>query len=83
LSLATPPRALGDAVAAERRRVWVDERHGWAEVPIYRGAELHPGHHFAGPAIVDEHTTTILVGPGDACSVDAAGNFALAIGGAA
>jgi N-methylhydantoinase A len=83
LSLATPPCALGDAAAAERRRVWVDERHGWAEVPIYRGAELHPGHHFAGPAIVDERTTTIFVGPGDACSVDAFGNFALAIGAAA
>jgi N-methylhydantoinase A len=83
LSLATPPCALGYAAAAERRRVWVDERHGWAEVPIYRGAELHPGHHFAGPAIVDERTTTIFVGPGDACSVDAFGNFALAIGAAA
>jgi N-methylhydantoinase A len=55
----------------------VDARRGWAEVPIYRGNQLAPGHGFTGPAIVEEQTTTVLIGAGDALTVDAAGNFVI------
>jgi N-methylhydantoinase A len=80
LALAAPPRAMGPAVCAEQRQVWVDQSRGWQDVPIYRGTELAPGHTMVGPAIVDEQTTTVLVGPGDTLTVDAAGNFAIEIG---
>ncbi len=77
LAAAAPPRADGPAIAAEDRRVWVDARRGWADVPIYRGATLGPGHGFAGPAIIEEQTTTVLVGAGDMLAVDASGNFVI------
>ena len=38
-----------------------------------------PGHAVAGPAIVNEQTTTILVGAGDRLDVDAAANFNITI----
>jgi N-methylhydantoinase A len=80
LAPTAPPRAMGPAVATERRRVWLDAESGWVEMPVYRGVELMPGHEIAGPALIEERTTTVLIGAGDRCSVDAAGNFAVAIG---
>lgn len=80
LAVAAPPGAEKPATAAERRRVWVDAARGWAEVPVYGGADLAPGHRLHGPAIVDEQTTTVLVGPADVLRVDAAGNFVIELG---
>lgn len=57
------------------RRAWIDARTGWRETPVYAGADLHPGHGFAGPAIVEEDTTTLLVGADDRLDVDAFGNY--------
>lgn len=58
----------------ETRLVWhgVD---GWHQTPIYSGAEIRPGHHISGPALIEAHTTTVLAGPGDYLWVDDDGNF--------
>ena len=80
LRLVEPKASEGVPSAAGRRRVWIDPRRGWQEIPIYRGRDLAPGHAFAGPAIVDEQTTTILIGAGDTLTVDGAGNFVIEIG---
>ncbi|MBM5810897.1 MAG: hydantoinase/oxoprolinase family protein [Gammaproteobacteria bacterium] len=57
--------ALGpaDASAARRgnRRAWFDG--GFVEAPVYDGLALVPGHHVAGPAIVVQPTTTVVVPP--------------------
>ena len=58
-----------------RRRVWIDEARGWREVPVYAGSGLAPGHRVAGPAMVEEATTTVFVGADDELEVDGAGNF--------
>jgi N-methylhydantoinase A len=79
LEAARPPKAGTAATPVERRRVWVDRRQGWQEVPIYEGASLAPGHTIVGPAIVNEATTTVLVGAGDTLTVDAAANFSFAL----
>jgi N-methylhydantoinase A len=73
------PSAVAAAQPRQRRTVWIDEASGWRDTPIYAGAELLPGHTFKGPAIVDEKTTTLLVGMGDRLDVDAAGNFSIAL----
>ena len=58
----------------EMRSVWHGTQ-GWQETPVYDGAEIRPGHRLLGPALVEELTTTVLVGPGDALWVDDDGNF--------
>ena len=70
---AQPPRAL------ETRPVW-HGGDGWLDTPVYDGAEIRPGHRIAGPALIEEHTTTVLAGPGDTLAVDADGNFFIDIG---
>ena len=66
---ARPPKPHGT------RRVHLPGRVAPASVPVYRGGNLDPGATIAGPAIVEEATTTVLV-PADAtATVDALGNY--------
>lgn len=55
------------------------EAEGWIETPIYRGDDLRPGCRLSGPAIIEERTTTVLLGPDDVLDVDRAGNFAIEV----
>jgi N-methylhydantoinase A len=64
-------------VAAAKRRIYLDRQRGWAEVPIYRGADLAAGHALAGPLVIEEHTMTLFAGPDDHVTVDATGNYLL------
>ncbi|MFI5012001.1 MAG: hydantoinase/oxoprolinase family protein [Hyphomicrobiales bacterium] len=75
LEPSAPPRAEAPARPREARRVWIDAASAWRETPIYNGADLAPGHSIVGPAVVDEETTTILIGVGDELLVDASGNY--------
>ncbi len=50
---------------------------GRALAPIYRGERLRPGAAIAGPAIIEEPTTTIVVYPGLSATLSAAGNYIL------
>jgi len=52
-----------------------------APTPIFRGAALRPGARIAGPAIIEEPTTTIVVTPGLSAELSAAGNYILHCGG--
>lgn len=49
-----------------------------SDTPIYRASDLSPGHRISGPAIIEEPTTTLVVGPGDTVIVSAAGSYLLA-----
>lgn len=69
--------ATGTPRAAETRRVFIDRHAGWADVPVYRGADLGAGHALTGPLIIEEHTTTLYAGPDDRVSVDKAGNYVI------
>jgi N-methylhydantoinase A len=62
----------------ERRSAFLDG--GLADVDVYRGADLKPGHRLDGPALIDEETTTVLVGPEDKLEVDMANNFMIHLG---
>ena len=66
------------AVPFETRPVYAETLGKFLDTPVYRGADLSYGQRFAGPAIVEEATTTILVGPGDNVSVDALNNYVIA-----
>ena len=64
----------------ERRAVYLDAKHGWAEIDVYRGSELHRRHRLPGPLLIEEQTTTVLVGPRDIVEVDEADNFVIEVG---
>jgi len=82
-SVQTPSPAIGRgfaaptvaARAARRRRANLGG--GYQETDIFTGSELRPGHEVAGPAIIEETFTTIVVYPGWKAHVDDAGDYEL------
>jgi len=61
----------------ERRRAYLDIRAGWQDTDVYNYSVLGAGHAFAGPAIVEAPTTTVVVPPGTSAAVDRLGNLIL------
>jgi len=47
------------------------------DTPVYDWDRMEPGHKLAGPALVDDRTTTVLVPPGFKCEVDPYRNLVL------
>ncbi len=64
-----PSGAPGEPVG--RRQVWFDE--GPTDCAIYRREDLVAGQEIAGPAIVEELDSTILIDPGGAMRISAEG----------
>jgi N-methylhydantoinase A len=77
VNLASSAQAAGSIEAARRgsRRCLFDGKA--VETPAYDWDRMEPGHRVAGPALIDDKTTTVLVVPGFSCEVDAYGNLVL------
>jgi N-methylhydantoinase A len=69
----TVPRPFG------HRRAYMGEGQGFAETPVYRRSELAPGSSLAGPAIIEEATSTTVVLPGDGLTVGPTGELIVRI----
>jgi N-methylhydantoinase A len=69
------PTVGGTPQPIEERPVYFAQARGRIAARIYRGCDLAPSAELAGPAIVEEDTTSIVVGPDDVCRVDAFGNY--------
>jgi N-methylhydantoinase A len=79
LKLSEIPAATGGAAQAIKRRrpmLW-DLRKGYEETVVFDGARLAAGHRLAGPAIVEEAATTVVIPPDYACAVDKIKNYIL------
>jgi N-methylhydantoinase A len=82
-SVDTPAPVIGSgssaprvaATVAKTRRANLGE--GYQETNIYLGTDLQPGYEIAGPAIIEETFTTIVVYPGWKAHVDDAGDYEL------
>ena len=61
------------APAARQREIFLDGRN-WAAA-VYDRNDFYPGFKFAGPAIVEQYDTTVLVTPEFLVSVDTYGNL--------
>jgi N-methylhydantoinase A len=53
-----------------QRPAYFPEADGFVATPIYDRYKLAPGATFAGPAIVEERESTVIVGPGARCRID-------------
>jgi N-methylhydantoinase A len=76
-----PPAARREDAAASgeapRRRVAFFPELGEVEIPVHLGEQLAPGTSVAGPALVIEPETTIVVYPGWTAHVTELGNYRL------
>lgn len=52
---------------------------GFVDTPIYRIADVGPGHSISGPAIIERPDTTIVVGPGQAAEMEKYGNIIIEV----
>jgi N-methylhydantoinase A/oxoprolinase/acetone carboxylase beta subunit len=57
------------------RSVYLSDRHGFVDTPIYERRRLGRGTRLEGPALVEERECTTFVGPGASAAVDEWGNL--------
>ena len=79
-TLASPPAAVGDGQSSalkQERQVLLPGAATLAIVPVYEGDRFGEGLRINGPAVVDEHDTTLFVPPGWACERDGYSNYNL------
>ncbi len=76
-SVASRARGVGEALEGTSAAFFRD--HGALETPRYDGALLPPETEIAGPAIILEPTTTVVVYPGSTVTVTPLGNYLLNI----
>lgn len=62
-----------------RRKVYFGAQAGWVDTNIYRRAQLGAGEVLAGPAIVEEMSSTLVLQPGQTLRVDVLGNLVAAV----
>jgi N-methylhydantoinase A len=74
-----PTRATATAYTPQpqRRRPCHFGPDGTVDTPIFDAAALEPGAVIAGPAIIEEPTTTAVIYPGDSAAVSASRNYLL------
>jgi N-methylhydantoinase A len=75
------PTAGGLADALKHRRpVYFAETDGYVETPVYDRYRLRPGDGMAGPAIIEERESTLVLGPAARATVAANANILVEIG---
>ena len=70
-----------DPCAARRgvRRVYFEEQGGFTETPIYDGRRIRCGNVLAGPCVIEEPATTIVVYPGQTARLTEYDQYEIAI----
>ncbi len=82
IRLSKPPKPLRKRIAARKPKPWARRAAYFGpedlrKTPVFRGSELAPGAVIAGPAIIEEPTTTIVVYPKMSASVSPSGHYIL------
>ncbi len=78
-TIATSAGDVGDAVIGSRQ-VYFDKARGWCEASVYDRARLPVGSKVAGPAVIEEMSSTSIVFPDQTARIDAAGNLVIRFG---
>jgi N-methylhydantoinase A len=69
------PKQRGTAKPKGKRKVYIHEKGGMTNVPVYDGATMGAGAKVPGPAVIEEETTTILLLPRQTAKTDQYGNY--------
>jgi N-methylhydantoinase A len=77
LLAAEPARDVAGAKKGSRK-VWYDAG-GWQDTPVYDRERLPRNADFAGPAILEQLDTTVVIEPGNRVHVDNLGNLIVAV----
>jgi N-methylhydantoinase A len=74
-------RAASDAGQPVKgtRPAYFPDAGGWVDTTVYDRARLAPGFEFAGPAVVEEEGSTLVVGPAGRARVAASGNIVVTL----
>ncbi len=70
----------GSAALKGLRKVYFPETKGFVDCPVYDRYQLRAGDAFAGPAIVEERESTVVIIPESSAKVDGAGNIVVELG---
>jgi N-methylhydantoinase A len=65
--------ALAHALAASRL-VYFGRSHGWLDTPVYARSRIAAHECVAGPAVIEEMSSTVVLAPGSQAAVDTQGN---------
>ncbi|MEO7728612.1 MAG: hydantoinase/oxoprolinase family protein [Burkholderiales bacterium] len=65
------------AAVTSRRKVYFGAQYGWLDTPVHARAKLPAGATLAGPALVEEMSSTVLLAPGQSARVDRIGNIVI------
>lgn len=81
LQLKAGVEGTGDAQAAQKgsRLAYFPEPGGYVDTPVYDRYRLGVGAAFNGPAIIEERESTLIVGPGASCRIDADRNVIVSL----
>jgi N-methylhydantoinase A len=82
IRLAKPVKPLRNTATRRKPRPWARRPAYFGpgdlgDTPVFRGDDLVPGAVIAGPAIIEEPTTTIVIYPEMSASVSASGHYIL------
>jgi N-methylhydantoinase A/oxoprolinase/acetone carboxylase beta subunit len=66
--------------AAKTRPAFFPDANAFIDTPVLAEAALAPGAIHAGPALVEQAGSTVVVGPGDSFGLDAFGNLRITLG---
>jgi N-methylhydantoinase A/oxoprolinase/acetone carboxylase beta subunit len=83
IRLAQHPMAPGASTAAAfkgHRPAYFPEAGGFVDTPVYDRYRLLAGAQVHGPAILEEHESTVVIGPADAAHTDAYLNIIIQVG---
>ncbi|MBM4442635.1 MAG: hydantoinase/oxoprolinase family protein [Candidatus Rokubacteria bacterium] len=70
--------SVGDAIKGVRQ-AYYPEAGGWVETTVYDRERLKPGFEFAGPAVIEEEGSTLVVGPAGRVHVSRVGNLVVTL----
>ena len=71
---------VNDAVIGQRK-VYFGENNGWLDTPVHARAKLPAGATLAGPALIEEMSSTVLLAPSQSATVDRIGNLVIMVKG--
>ena len=82
IRLAKPAKPLHKKIAQRKPKPWARRAAYFGpddlrNTPVFRGIDLAPGAFIAGPAIIEEPTTTIVVYPQMSATVSPSGHYIL------